>query len=184
MGRRRPTANNTSRLTISLLNIILLQASEFEFEMVHGVTRVWADASREMVVADTPGDSYEFFVDMHRCRVCSRVQLVCFTSLGCRVPVKVQAQRRELQCSCVPVSRCKALKGSKDPRSLLKLTLMNERGGYKTFRVSSGRYLHARGMPTCACVPAGCLRSSRWAQCVASASTDCCCWSRSSTCTS
>lgn len=44
----------------------VLQPSDFDFEMVHGMTRVWADASRDTIVADTPGDSYEFFVDMHR----------------------------------------------------------------------------------------------------------------------
>jgi len=42
------------------------QPSEFDFEMEHGVTKVWTDSSRKTVLAETPGNSYEFFVDMHR----------------------------------------------------------------------------------------------------------------------
>lgn len=44
-----------------------MQPSEFDFEMEHGVTKVWTDSSRKTVLAETPGNSYEFFVDMHRC---------------------------------------------------------------------------------------------------------------------
>lgn len=43
-----------------------LQPSDFDFEMQHGVMRVWRNSSRDECVADTPGDSHEFFVDMHR----------------------------------------------------------------------------------------------------------------------
>jgi hypothetical protein len=49
------------------LVVLSLQPSEFDFEMQHGVIKVWSDASRDALIADTPGDSHEFFVDMHRC---------------------------------------------------------------------------------------------------------------------
>ncbi len=42
------------------------QPSEYDFELQHGVVKVWTDSSRETVLADAPGNSYEFFVDMHR----------------------------------------------------------------------------------------------------------------------
>lgn len=55
----------------------MLQPSDYDFEMQHGVTRVWADSSRDVLLAETPGDSYEFFVDMHRCQN----RAACFVKL-------------------------------------------------------------------------------------------------------
>ena len=71
---------------IAIVKHALSQASEFAFEMVHGVVRVWADASRERLIADAPGDSYEFFVDMHR-RACMQLERIhmyttCFLVAG------------------------------------------------------------------------------------------------------
>ena len=40
--------------------------SEHDYEMVEGIVRVFSDASRELQLFAPPGDSFEFFSDMHR----------------------------------------------------------------------------------------------------------------------
>ena len=43
-----------------------MPASSYCYEMVEGVVAVYADESRQLQCFAPPGDSFEFFSDMHR----------------------------------------------------------------------------------------------------------------------
>lgn len=61
-----------------------LKRSRHCFEMIDGVVAVYADESRELQLFAPPGDSFEFFSDMHRQGSChvQRSSAQCLSKLS------------------------------------------------------------------------------------------------------